>query len=806
MKTIPQFPSTILVFLLFVVSNIRAAIYYVDSVGGGDGNSGTSSGSAWKTLTNVNAQTFSPGDSLLFKAGGTWTGQLHPLGSGNSSSVITISSYGAGVAPRIDGGGGLSAIYLYNQQYWDIKQIDVSNTAIGGPTIYGIYVQAEDAGQVNHVHLIDLDVHDVQGNPANTHSGGIFFNVTTIDSITTTWFNDILVSGCIIQNNCRAGLSSSSVWKVRTGSTNTNWTPSTNIEIADNVIDHSSANGILWLVATSPHIHNNVFSYNGNGLTGNAVFPFNCDNALLNNNEAFGTVFDTGDADAGGFDADYECKGTIIEYNYAHDNGLGGIIAVSAPASNGGTPGFNQNPIIRYNIIANNAQVATRVNGFVTGAQIYNNTIYVDALQSAIDIFHQAAWSGTSPDSTSYRNNIVINYSSNSNYKFGASTNTTVDHNLFYAIHPATEPADSNKLTSDPQLTGPEIETTGACSNGWDTADGYKLLSGSPALGSGVLISNNGGFDYYNNPVSPSSAPNRGAYNGAGSAASTVHREFEYYGPYQSSGQTVLTNSDSSADNGQWVYYGSTAVNQYVTYGFYVQPGVYSIALKTKKYIDRGIVQLATSGDGVTFFNKDGPQDLYSSTASFATIAFTNTFTVTGFGVRYVRVTVTGKNPSSSGYAIAMDSLTLTRLNVNHEFENLGVFSITTGKTFDLVADGAADHTMYSRFNGDTTNEHITYAFYVPAGIYAIQVKVHCDAASAIFQLGTSSDDVTFTNIDGTKDLYAGTPSFTTLNFTNTTDFSSGGGIKYFRFSVTSKSSSSTGYAVGLDSITLTKQ
>ena len=53
----------------------------------------------------------------------------------------------------------------------------------------------------------------------------------------------------------------------------------------------------------------------------------------------------------------------------------------------------------------------------------------------------------------------------------------------------------------------------------------YKLKSDSPAIGKGILINgssdlknfiqNNGGRDYFGNPVSNSAKPNIGAYNGS---------------------------------------------------------------------------------------------------------------------------------------------------------------------------------------------------------------------------------------------------------------------------------------------------
>lgn len=57
--------------------------YYLDATGGDDANDGTSPDKAWKSLTNANETTFSPGDRILLKAGEVWENQqLWPKGSG----------------------------------------------------------------------------------------------------------------------------------------------------------------------------------------------------------------------------------------------------------------------------------------------------------------------------------------------------------------------------------------------------------------------------------------------------------------------------------------------------------------------------------------------------------------------------------------------------------------------------------------------------------------------------------------------------------------------------------------------------
>ncbi|MFZ0817878.1 MAG: hypothetical protein WAM78_20305 [Candidatus Sulfotelmatobacter sp.] len=57
----------------------------------------------WKTITQVNAQTFSPGDSILFKRGDVWNESLVPPSSGTSGNPIVFDAYGTGAAPNLTG-------------------------------------------------------------------------------------------------------------------------------------------------------------------------------------------------------------------------------------------------------------------------------------------------------------------------------------------------------------------------------------------------------------------------------------------------------------------------------------------------------------------------------------------------------------------------------------------------------------------------------------------------------------------------------------------------------------------------------
>ena len=61
-----------------------ATDYYVDALLGNDANKGTSPDSAWRTLNKINGTTFQFSDSILFRAGSVWNGQLWPKGSGTA--------------------------------------------------------------------------------------------------------------------------------------------------------------------------------------------------------------------------------------------------------------------------------------------------------------------------------------------------------------------------------------------------------------------------------------------------------------------------------------------------------------------------------------------------------------------------------------------------------------------------------------------------------------------------------------------------------------------------------------------------
>jgi len=155
----------------------NAVTYYFDSVSGDDGNRGATASTAWKTLGKLNATVFSPGDTILFKSGSVWIGQLGPRGSGAERHPIIIDKYGGDAKPVINGAGrSEDAVLLKNQEYWEISNLEITNTGETPGPRRGVHLVAENFGDVHHIYLHGLTIHDVNGVDDDKVNGGINYN------------------------------------------------------------------------------------------------------------------------------------------------------------------------------------------------------------------------------------------------------------------------------------------------------------------------------------------------------------------------------------------------------------------------------------------------------------------------------------------------------------------------------------------------------------------------------------------------------------------------------------------------------
>lgn len=491
----------------------RRGNYYIDNLNGNDNNSASAPSLAWKSLGKINQETFAPGDSILFKSGGVWDGNLSFRGSGQPGKPIVIGKYGNGDKPLINGAGlAENTIQLLDQQYIEIMDLHLTNMGDSVAFRRAIYIRAEDMGASRHIVFRRLEVSDVNGSMTPDiakNNGGIFFEVS--GSAKPTWFDTLVVEDCYIHDVDRTGISNRSTWDTRSLTNNVDWVGSRNVVMRNNIISNTGGNGMIVRVAKNPLMEYNLFTHCGLKGSGNASFSFNTDSATWQFNESCYTKFNSGDEDAGGFDSDYNSKYTIIQYNYSHDNEYGALLLTGGPSGN-----FNEGTVIRYNVLVNNRDHQVRTSGRATNSKIYNNTIYSGSTLSNVALIWHKSW-GDYSQNTKYYNNIFQVMGNGASIDLGQSTGNTFDHNIFYGTTITGEPADAAKIKENPQFIRP------GAPNGFDSLDGYRLKQGSPAINSGMVVTGAPIRDFEGNPVPTYNIPDRGAFEYVGPFSIEIH-------------------------------------------------------------------------------------------------------------------------------------------------------------------------------------------------------------------------------------------------------------------------------------------
>nr|WP_295867912.1 RICIN domain-containing protein [uncultured Chitinophaga sp.] len=533
------------------------ATYYVDP-DGNDNNSGTSPTTPWKTLAKVDSTTFSPGDQILFKSGGSWTGTLQPKGSGSPGAPIVIDKYGGDDMPVINGNGntdGVDAVTLVNQAYWEINNLEITNTPTDGSnhSLHGIQIRTT-AGTTVYKHIVvkNCYVHHVNlpytndGNFPNWQKYGGGINVQGL-------FDSVLVQNCRIIDVGLEGL----VVGGRQGERQY----ARNVIVDNNLVENVPGDGLIVVnvsggcKVTNNVVHNACMS-NVRNFAG--IWTWDSYQTLISHNEVYGMKGGGGN-DGMAFDADVSANGDIFEYNYSHDNNGGFLLLM---------PGVS-NIIARYNVSVNDVgtnglKKLVLMAGGVSNSQIYNNVFYLKNPVNSVflnnpsgvtisnNIFYvapavsvkalvgnESGNPGTPDANAKFLNNCFYPAASFSSLNFGNAVN-------------------SNNFYSNPQFTNP---VWGA---GVQSIDGFKVGITSPCRGAGVFINNNGGKDFWGNLL-PAGTPDVGAFQqdvttqivdgGVYSFVSAVNNTsvIDATGNSSANGTSLILWSNHNGNNQKWL-------------------------------------------------------------------------------------------------------------------------------------------------------------------------------------------------------------------------------------------------------------
>ncbi|WP_128984844.1 right-handed parallel beta-helix repeat-containing protein [Streptomyces roseicoloratus] len=451
----------------------------------GDG----SQAAPFNSIGQANGRTYAPGDTLAFATGTTCTGALAPRGSGTAGAPITLTSYGTGALPVIDGNGAPDAVSLTNQDHWRIANLKLTNPAASLARRTGLRISATDGTAHRGFDIGYLVVDRVAGqtnkNSPTTEDFVQSAGIVTGATGTGSTLHDVHVHHNTISNTGGGGL------KIRVGAMAVK---GSGVLIEHNVVKDVGGDGIIASYADAPMIQ-----YNNASGVGNGVYPFSGGNfagiwvlgdrdPVIQKNAVYGiTRMSTADSQA--FDCDWGNTGTCtIQYNFSRDNIGGFFLDCDGCGTIGGAK-----QIIRYNISENDCRMSS-VSAGRSALHLYNNVFY--CTDRRLDI--------TLPDESVVENNIWVG-TTDSRLPTGAGIRWL--WNVFQGVPRPT----ANGIAGDPRFVNP--------GTGGDTihsVDGYKLRATSPALDNGSVISGNGGRDYWANPVSPTAKPHRGAYDGPG--------------------------------------------------------------------------------------------------------------------------------------------------------------------------------------------------------------------------------------------------------------------------------------------------
>lgn len=391
--------------LVLLSQHISATDYYVSSSKGRDSNSGTNIESPIASLGGVNALKVKPGDKILFRSGDRFEGMLELNIQGTQDNPVTISCYGDGPLPVLDGSGKEAAIRLYNAAHITVKQLKITNWK----GTFGIYLTGESAGEMGGLVFEALDIHRVGyetttvTNPSKSN-GGLCGRIKKGDK--PSWWNGLTIRNVYVHDVGSCGITLGGDVKLyQTDSDDPYYKPHRNVKIEHCRIDSIVRDGIWIRQCEGALIEYCEVSRTGMNAISNGFWFWDCIGSVMQYNEGWECGSPRGN-DGAPFSIDNHCLECIIQYNYSHDNEGPGYMIF-------GREGDGFRNIIRNNLSFNDNISRTYRTGTacitacseVKEALVEGNVVV--AGPETHNLLGHRNWEGY-PHSVSYRNNLFI--------------------------------------------------------------------------------------------------------------------------------------------------------------------------------------------------------------------------------------------------------------------------------------------------------------------------------------------------------------------------------------------------------------
>ena len=590
-----------------------------------------------------------------------------------------------------------------NVSYWTVQNLEVTNDASLEAQRSGILAEVTDNNTYYGITIKNNNVHNVKGvstgqsTTGRYSSAGILVRVPSTSQSGTGHFENVLVDSNNVHDVTCMGVSSTA----GVGILPHNFIKS--LTVQNNNIQSAQADAIYIGGADSPLIQYNSAYDTGFQAADSGPIAQMWSSASISPtyqyNEA-ARILKTQDSQA--WDCDWAMSGTCTyQYNYSHDNS-GGFFLNCARCDGSANSTIE---VLRYNINQGSSRIIN-AGGNGNRQLIYNNVFY-----SPNQVFANNNTQGLDYNNVHFTNNALVS----NNIFVGAAgsvleqkTGLVYDSNLYYGFTP---PTDAHAVTGDPMFVNP-----GSGGDGRNTVDGYQLLTGSPAIGTGAVIASNGGLDYWGNTVSATAAPNIGAYNGAGIAnanlASNPGFESGSLGAWSTGGTVV---NDGNAHTGSYAVKltgSSTGVNQTVS------------GLKSNTtYTFSGWAKVSTAGDILSIGVKNfGGTETYQTISGTGYTKVSVTFT-TGSSNTSANIYIWKVSGTSTTYAddfVLIPGGATNNYAVNPGFE-LGGLGTWTGTSATVVNTNTHSGTYAAKLSGSTASITETITGLKPNTLYTLR-------------------------------------------------------------------------------------
>jgi len=358
--------------LLVVAPATQAGTIYYVSEAGSDRDDGLSPESPWQSVSKVSRTRFQPGDTIKFKAGDVFEGQLIVSSSGDSDNPLTFTRYGDGARPLLDAGNGrrgapVATILIEDKDRIILSGLEVRNFRqrsrdnADDANAYGILIKNTGRRALKGFELFDLEVRDVY--PIKRRKA---FNLNTVSGIRVETrpskpgtpvvnTSDIYIHDNVIRYTGRFGIAVRHRAPANKSATNLSDHFDQNIRIVNNLCEDLGGSCVLLNGVDKGLLESNTFLRSGSlrnkalSVTrGSGAWFFRSKNIVAQYNAAIGS---RGHNDSSGLHVDFGNENVLVQYNFFYDNeGYGTEIL-----------GKNKNVIWRYNVSVGDGSREPRV-------------------------------------------------------------------------------------------------------------------------------------------------------------------------------------------------------------------------------------------------------------------------------------------------------------------------------------------------------------------------------------------------------------------------------------------------------------